>query len=279
MSAIHVYLIALIIFIYACKTPSKPTFLASTNDRRISVGWLMNKRFLIHHVHSGYRVRLKTEACIAKELAEKAVRGALLAWVQALEKAQQLHLLQTDRRFSKSIAFVDDDEDLVVNMVCSLGVTRTSSSAFHNPHVLFTLTLREVFWTENQTGHVRRGAKDKGAYFVPLLVHELGHTFGLADTYLYPGRENRSTGGSAHTIAKQPLSIMAAAYAVTPHDANSFVIQSDDIAGMAWLYNYFVAETLSESHHCVLGYVYEEESAGCLPKEGLMGGHRELPQQ
>ena len=63
------------------------------------------------------------------------------------------------------------------------------------------------------------------------LMHELGHAFGLGDTYVR-GRL-QSTGGLAHTIDKQLASIMSGGI-----DAAPFPIGEDDKNGIIWLYKY-----------------------------------------
>ena len=46
--------------------------------------------------------------------------------------------------------------------------------------------------------------------FIPALVHEIGHTFGLADTYARTGDPKfDSTGGLVATSGKQPSSVMS----------------------------------------------------------------------
>ena len=54
-------------------------------------------------------------------------------------------------------------------------------------------------------------------YSMPTLLHEIGHAFGLADTYVesdenYPRFDIKSGGGLEYTVGKQPLSVMAGLY-------------------------------------------------------------------
>ena len=64
-----------------------------------------------------------------------------------------------------------------------------------------------------------------------MLVHEVGHTFGMFDTYVTPAQ--LSTGGLSHTMGRQPSSIMAAHTTIGPDQ-----IAEDDKNGIIWLYKY-----------------------------------------
>ncbi len=94
------------------------------------------------------------------------------------------------------------------------------------------------------------------------LIHELGHAFGLADTYQRPGFM-RSRGGLDRTAGNQPASAMAMAHN-TPTTINE-----DDKRGIVWLYKYFYEDLASDD--CFFAdYVMEEEPRGCIPKYPLI---------
>ena len=44
------------------------------------------------------------------------------------------------------------------------------------------------------------------------LVHELGHAFGMGDTYVFDKSSGKSSGGLSETIGMQPASSMSARY-------------------------------------------------------------------
>ena len=95
------------------------------------------------------------------------------------------------------------------------------------------------------------------------VVHELGHAFGFGDTYVR-GRL-QSTGGLAHTMGKQPSSIMASI-----HDSDApFAIGEDDKNGIIYLYKY-----LYEDHpagDCFFpDYVRVERDGICEPQYPLI---------
>ena len=112
---------------------------------------------------------------------------------------------------------------------------------------------------------IRRGTEITPSIFSSL-THELGHTFGLADTYQRPGFM-RSRGGLDRTAGNQPASVMAG--------ANNFIgsmpfpISEDDSRGIVWLYKYFYDDLASDD--CFFtDYVFEEEPRGCIAKHPLI---------
>ena len=68
--------------------------------------------------------------------------------------------------------------------------------------------------------------------FTYALVHELGHAFGMDDTYTR--RNLVSTGGLARTMGKQPSSMMSGGFA----RPSPFQLGEDDKNGIIWLYQY-----------------------------------------
>ena len=84
------------------------------------------------------------------------------------------------------------------------------------------------------------------------LLHELGHTFGLADTY------GSSTGGNIRTVGTQPLSIMASSeFWRVMNFPKGVDLTPDDRKGMKWLYAYHHRRgQLIDS--CPEGYTYKE---------------------
>ena len=109
-----------------------------------------------------------------------------------------------------------------------------------------------------------RGTKVTPPMFYSL-THELGHAFGLADTYQRPGFM-RSRGGLDRTAGNQPASVMA--MAVNASDT-LIGIGEDDKRGIVWLYKYFYEDLASDD--CFFAdYVMEEEPRGCIAKHPLI---------
>lgn len=116
------------------------------------------------------------------------------------------------------------------------------------------------------------------SYSLSTLTHEVGHAFGLNDTYVeYDNtnsgrrfeaegqlRHNRSDCGSEQMIGCQPLSIMNIdAWLV--EDNNNPHLGEDDVAGLRWLYRYLITGDAS----CPSGFISELSTGGCIPADPL----------
>ncbi len=76
------------------------------------------------------------------------------------------------------------------------------------------------------------GVENRGFTFT--LVHELGHAFGLGDTYVRDRLP--SIGGLAYTMGKQPSAVMSST--LMRHIIEPFALGQDDKNGIIWLYKY-----------------------------------------
>ena len=103
-------------------------------------------------------------------------------------------------------------------------------------------------------------------YLFFTLLHELGHTFGLAD--VYGGQDKfgtsgitKSTGGNKDTVGSNPLSIMAAFpfWKVTGFHYD-VELTLDDEEGIKWLYTYHHRPDSVSPTSCPEGYKYEKRS-------------------
>ena len=113
---------------------------------------------------------------------------------------------------------------------------------------------------------VMRLGTDITPWMLAALIHELGHAFGLADTYQRPGFM-RSRGGLHRTAGNQPASVMAVA--VGYDGSTAATISEDDKRGIVWLYKYFYEDLASDD--CFFAdYVFEEEPRGCIAKHPLI---------
>ena len=104
--------------------------------------------------------------------------------------------------------------------------------------------------------------------FMPSLVHEMGHIFGLADTYLRGedwGNPELDKGGRDATKGTQPSSIMAG----DTHTRDGGMLGRDDKNGIVWLYKRRY-EGLGLRDCFFPDYELEEEPLGCVPKYTLI---------
>ena len=105
--------------------------------------------------------------------------------------------------------------------------------------------------------------------FMSVLVHEMGHTFGLADTYLSPedwGNPELDKGGDDATKGTQPASIMSG---FSLFHRGGGLLGRDDKNGIIWLYK-ATYEGLALRDCFFPDYELEEEPLGCRPKYPLI---------
>ena len=115
--------------------------------------------------------------------------------------------------------------------------------------------------------HMHRGTRvtDQFAY---VLLHEIGHAFGLLDTYPRNiGEEFQvSRGGLSRTIGHQPASVMSGLNIPHPWPTR---ISQDDANGIVWLYRFYHENLPLED--CIFpDYELEKSPDGCRPKYPLI---------
>ena len=137
--------------------------------------------------------------------------------------------------------------DLRVTFECTQGASGAPIGRIYPPAVIMRVGTEVTPWM----------------HFV--LTHELGHTFGLADTYARQG-VMRSRGGLPWTAGKQPWSIMSGGhqYADIP-----LTLSEDDKRGIIWLYKYFY-EGIATDDCFFPDYIFVEEPRGCRPEYQLI---------
>ena len=101
--------------------------------------------------------------------------------------------------------------------------------------------------------------------FMSILVHEMGHIFGLADTYLRNNPE-LSKGGSDSTKGTQPDSAMSV---LTTFHKGGGLLGRDDKIGIVWLYK-VAYEGLGLRDCFFPDYELEVGPLGCRPKYPLI---------
>ena len=182
------------------------------------------------------------------------IATALRAWLQPLHDMQLTRPITDDFQFSLMPDFqfdkLDDLEvrrsvDLLITFQCVQGL----SSAF-----ISTKLPPEI--------RMRRGTEVDLRLLSSALSHELGHAFGLGDTYLsaHLRKGGVSTGGLDRTVGRQPSSEMA---------GFSPGVGEDDKRGIIYLYK--ASHEGIETEDCLFSdYVYEAETFGCRPKHPLI---------
>ena len=214
---------------------------------------------IYYYYHDNYPPEARNDAAI-----KEVIVWALQVWLQPIRD------LKTDRPVVNDfrVVFWDTEDgplpqerDLSVEISYEEG--RSSANAAAPPDVL-----------------IREGT-DVGFGLRSALIHELGHTFGLADTYV--GRWGlspevySSTGGLPGTIGHQPFSAMSS-YSVVPYYLHDhphlknyrYWLTQDDVNGIVWNYKVFY-EDLPIDECLFPDYEFEASPiGGCRPKYPLI---------
>ena len=219
---------------------------------------------LIRRVHKeewviGYRYADNCPPAARKngQAIEEAITTSLRAWLQPVREMNTGKPVVDDFRYVPNYVIKEDAEvklyDLRIIFSCDFG----ESSAL--------VIAREDFPPEIQ---LHRGTVVDN-HFKASLLHEIGHAFGLLDTYRrnIPGEEFQvSRGGLVGTIGHQPASVMSGLNAPRPLPTR---ISQDDANGIVWLYKFYHENLPLED--CIFpDYELEKSPDGCRPKSPLI---------
>lgn len=111
-------------------------------------------------------------------------------------------------------------------------------------------------------------ASNYGDYALSTLLHEVGHAFGLADTYVEQGgdsrRYNESECGAAKIVGCEPLAVMnKTSWLLHPLEVR---LAADDIAGIRYVYR----DIHAGERRCPAEYTPDMSTRGCRPKDPLI---------
>lgn len=190
-----------------------------------------------------------------------AISKALRTWLQPLRKYTNQPLV-ADFRYQLSADFAA--ADLGVTFHCRLGCSRAH------------LTL-----VDEETPFIKvcNGSTRVTRMLMQLLVHEMGHVFGLQDTYILPRDEGKglNTGGLDDNVGAQPASAMSGHLPLlTPDNFKENAelhgvepLGADDSKGIVWLYKHiYQGQQLKD---CFFpDYEFVDFPAGCQPKYPLI---------
>ena len=188
---------------------------------------------------------------------EEAITFALQTWLQPLREIETQAPIVNEFRFQQlpeliSFEMLQRPEwahlDLGVNDTCKSGLSKASVLVHLPPRVF-----------------MRVPANIDGRY-ISVLIHEIGHAFGLGDTYVdRPRKPSVTKGGLAATVGTQPAAVMSMhVFGLTPS-----YITEDDIDGIIWLYK-AVYEDLPPEDCLFPNYTFEADPKGCVPKYPLI---------
>ena len=195
------------------------------------------------------------------EAIEEVITQALNAWLQPVRDLNTGKPVVSDFRFVPNFEVRPKDladlllYDLNIFFFCEFG--ESGALVGVNMAIPPAVTIRQ--------------GTDVNPRFSGTLLHELGHAFGLLDTYLrleLTIEELRvSRGGLARTIGHQPASVMSSLNA--PHTPIPNWVSQDDANGIVWLYKFYHENLPLED--CIFpDYELERSPDGCRPKSPLI---------
>ena len=209
--------------------------------------------FMIHVVHKdhwliGYAYGDDCDPEDQENAAElqKAITTALQLWLQPLRDMNTVQPIVND--FHYQLNADKHKEDLKIVVHCVNG--QSNALVFDKGLILTPRVEMRVGSTINER-------------FKRTLLHEIGHTFGLADTFVGRlGKPDVSTGGLRTTVGTQPASLMSHLnFQVDPLGG----IGKDDENGIIWLYKH-IHEDLPLEDCFFPNYELEKSPDGCRPK-------------
>ena len=190
---------------------------------------------------------------------EEAITKSLNAWLQPVRDLNTGKPVVDDFRYVPNLVFpLSEAErksyDLLISFFCDFGKSHAGVLADEARPPAIVLH-RGTFVDRSFTG---------------VLLHEIGHCFGLLDTYLRPHltlEELRvSRGGLVKTIGHQPASVMNGLNMPPPVPTR---ISQDDANGIVWLYKFYHENLALED--CIFpDYELEQSPDGCRPKYPLI---------
>ena len=266
--------LALLVVVCLCfsAVPAAEGFIAL--DHRLHEHFQRRLNILISHVHQevwtiGYGY---TDNCLPAErkngqAIEEAITMSLNAWLQPVRDMNTGKPVVADFRYVPDLVFPVPEAELksytlVIAFSCDIGLS-TALGYVDEP------LPPEIHM------HIGTVVNDR---FAGVLLHEIGHTFGLSDTYTNPDEriadevlwvstgDDVSGGGLVGTIGHQPASVMSDLNFPLPLPTR---ISQDDANGIVWLYKFYHEDLAFED--CIfLDYELEKWPIGCRPKSPLI---------
>ena len=261
----HLYLtLALAVYLCVVTLPATQGFMAFDHQRLFPEHLRRKINNLIRRVHKaewviGYRYK---DNCLPADrnngaAIEEAITKSLNAWLQPVREMNTGKPVVADFRYVPDYKIEDVAEiklyDLRIAFFCDFdkSVALVVAAEARPPSI-----------------HMHRGTR-VGDQFAYVLLHEIGHAFGLLDTYprKIPGEEFQvSRGGLSLTIGHQPSSVMSGLNFPKPAPTR---ISQDDANGIVWLYKFYHENLPLED--CIFpDYELEKSPDGCRPKYPLI---------
>ena len=256
-------MVGLGVWLWLGALPATQGFMAYDHQRLFPEHLRRKMNNLIRRVHKaewviGYRYM---DNCPPKsrnngKAIEEAITTSLRAWLKPVRDLNTGKPVVDDFRFVPDFEIKDRAElklyDLTIYFYCDFGQSSALVAAHEIPPAI----------------KLHRGTVVDN-HFKFSLLHEIGHAFGLLDTYRrnIPGEEFQvSRGGLVGTIGHQPASVMSGLNSPRPLPTR---ISQDDANGIVWLYKFYHENLPLED--CIFPeYELEKSPDGCRPKSPLI---------
>lgn len=290
----NILYLCLLSAVVACESKKAETKFVTLDQQNAADGWIFNPNILIKHVHTKewkifYRFA-DDQRCNGQfsnnehltQLKDK-VKESIRVWLQPLRDNKQGIVIDENIKL---------EEDTLTNSQVTPSMLRSENESYHL-HILFYCEEGRsfadprgdyfkvhVYQNKNLGIGNYLAATTLHKFDATTIHHEIGHAFGLGDTYIETSRAaimvtrfNKSTGGDERTVGKQPISVMnfsgeVGIKSVFDQKHGEFVyklvITPDDIAGIRHLYRQHIEKSI-DTCDCPYDYVYEKETGGCLP--------------
>lgn len=276
---IKMLLLSIVMISIACQDDqpaAKTEFVALDQERGY---WFGSPPFLIKKVH---RAQLRIAYGFADnnrcgnrfsgrygEQLLDSVSDTLRVWLRALNEQSNIvnnfnyelrRVRRAVHRLSLVYGWFETKPDLAIIFYCQRGRAFMQTKPFPVVHML---------QATNNSNHNRMTTLRR--YRTSTLLHELGHAFGLGDTYVDKTsfarrikRYNRSTGGAHITTGMQPISVMNHHRQVALNANGALQLSADDHAGIQWLYERYISKK-TKRRNCPFEYRRERTTKGCAP--------------
>lgn len=246
---VFIFVLACLVCLNSAATTSG--FIATQQQRGVRPNTLVDKVHAPHwNISYSYADDCPAEARNNDAALTEAITEVLQMWLQPLHEYSKKPIV-SDFRY---VLDADRDaSDLTVIFHCKdPRVSSADTSRVKSPQI-----------------DMRKGTKVT-RNLIAAFVHEMGHAFGLADTYITAakwGDPQLDKGGLDSTKGTQPASRMSGA--LWKGDVNNPALGRDDKNGVIWLYK-VVHEGLSIRDCFFSDYELENPPLGCVPKRPLI---------
>ena len=288
MAYIALLVTTLLVSCYPGSEPSADTkFSSFDQSRNPFLSWFFNRKILIKMVHEKkWRIGIKYDKDTnftpdqKKEL-ETAIEKALNTWLEPVREyskgyggrnvVEKFEFIEINPRPFKRYHKREPRQPIDLEITFKEGWGRSH----WRPKVFSGVGMVRMFKGNIKNGWITYSG-ESGDNKIPqnssiyyswnTLLHEIGHAFGLCDTY--PEGRRKSTGGSDETSGEHAESAMSA----LGHELKDrqMELTRDDIVGIQHIYRFNVLGYEDEENCVCAEFKWDKPSKGCIPKHPVI---------